>query len=85
MRKTVFKMLASKIKVGVSISTQYNTNYQYPIGKTVILIKIYNTVTPEPINTHSGQKQPHNFNDILKAKVKSGKYLMENCQSEHYL
>ena len=36
------------------------------------------------INAHSGQKQPHNLNDNLQAKAKSGKYLIEKCQSEHY-
>ena len=28
--------------------------------------------------------QPHNFNDILQAKAKQGKYLQEKCYSEHY-
>ena len=30
-------------------------------------------------------RQTNNFNDILQAKVKSGKYLLEKCQSEQYL
>ena len=37
------------------------------------------------MNAHSGQKQPLNFDDIMQEKAKSGKYLMEKCQSEHYL
>ena len=37
----------------------------------------------EPINADSGQKQPHNYNDNLQAKAKSGKYLIKKCQSEH--
>ena len=39
----------------------------------------------KPINGQSCQKQPHNFNDSLQAKAKSGKYLMEKYQLEQYL
>ena len=38
-----------------------------------------------PINSHSGQKQPYNFDEIWLAKAKLGKCLMEKYQSEHYL
>ena len=33
----------------------------------------------EPINAHRGQKQPDNFDEILKVKAKLGKYLKEKC------
>ena len=32
-----------------------------------------------PINAHSGQNQPDNFDGILQAKAKLVKYLKEKC------
>ena len=37
-----------------------------------------------PINAHSGQKQPGNFDEIFQAKVYVGKYLKDICELEHY-
>ena len=42
-------------------------------------------INPITSNALSDQKQPHNFDDISQEKAKSGKYLMEKCQSEQYL
>ena len=40
--------------------------------------------TAEPINTHSNQKQPGNFDEILQAKTYLEKYLKGICLLEHY-
>ena len=38
-----------------------------------------------PLNAYSGQfKQSDNFDEILQAKAKLGKYLKEQCCSEYY-
>ena len=37
------------------------------------------------INAHRGQNQHHNVDDTLQIKAEPGKYLIEKCQSEHYL
>ena len=37
-----------------------------------------------PINAHSGQNQPDNFDEIFLLKAWLAKYLKEKCWSEHY-
>ena len=38
----------------------------------------------QPNNAYGGQKQPDNFDEILKPKAGFGKYLKEKCYSGHY-
>ena len=37
-----------------------------------------------PINAHSGQNQPDNFEEIFQILAQLAKYLKEKCWSEHY-
>ena len=38
----------------------------------------------KPINAHSGQNQPDNFDEIFQVLAQLAKYLKEKCLSEHY-
>ena len=38
----------------------------------------------DPLNTHSGQKRPGGYDEILKAKATLGKFLKEKYYSEHF-
>ena len=38
----------------------------------------------QPINAHSGQNQPDNFDEIFQAKAELAKFLKEKCSLEYY-
>ena len=37
-----------------------------------------------PVSAHSGQNQPENFDEIVKASVQLPKFLKEKCCSKRY-